>query len=93
MEKPVRIKILDHEYMIRGDGNIDLIHEIAEFVNNKFKEVKDNTENLSEKRTAILVAFNIASEFFQQKKERENLMLDIQNRAQSLNFQIDSIIR
>ena len=93
MEKPVRIKILDHEYMIRGDGNIDLIQEIAEFVNNKFKEVKDNTENLSEKRTAILVAFNIASEFFQQKKERENLILDIQNRAQSLNFQIDSIVR
>ena len=79
--------------MIRGDGNIDLIQEIAEFVNNKFKEVKDNTENLSEKRTAILVAFNIASEFFQQKKERENLILDIQNRAQSLNFQIDSIVR
>ena len=93
MEKPVRVKILDHEYMIRGDEDEELIQEIAEFVNDKFKEIRDNTEKLSEKRTAILAAFNIASEYFQLQKERDNLISDIQKRAQSLNFQIDSIIR
>jgi len=93
LEKPVRVKILDHDYLIRGDEGEEQTKEIAEFVNSKFKEVRENSENLSEKKTAILAAFNIASEYFQLKKERDNLMLDIQKRAQSLNFQIDSIIR
>ena len=93
MEKPVRVKILDHEYLIRGDEDEEQIQEIAEFVNDKFKEIRDNTEELSEKKTAILAAFNVASEYFQLKKERDNMILDIQRRAQSLNSQIDTIIR
>jgi len=93
LEKPVRVKILDHEYLIRGDEDEKQIQEIAEFVNDKFKEIRDNTEELSEKKTAILAAFNVASEYFQLKKERDNMILDIQRRAQSLNSQIDTIIR
>jgi len=93
LEKPVRVKILDHEYLIRGDEDEEQIQEIAEFVNDKFKEIRDNTEKLSEKKAAILAAFHIASEYFQLQKERDNMILDIQSRAQSLNFQIDSIIR
>ncbi len=92
MKKPVRVKILDHEYLIRGDEDEDQIKEIAEFVNDKFIEIRDNTENLSEKKTAILAAFNIASEYFHIRKDRDKVILDIQKRAQSLNFQIDSII-
>lgn len=87
------MKILDHEYLIRGDEDEEQIQEIAEFVNDKFKEIRDNTEKLSEKKTAILAAFNIASEYYQLKKERDNIILDIQRRAQSLNFQIDTIVR
>jgi cell division protein ZapA len=93
LEKPVRVKILDHDYLIRGDEDEERIQEIAEFVNDKFKEIRDNTEKLSEKKTAILAAFHIASEYFQLQKERDNMILDIQRRAQSLNFQIDTIIR
>ena len=93
MEKPVRVKIFDHEYLIRGDEDEEQIREIAEFVNDKFNEIRDNTEELSEKKTAILAAFHIASEYFQLQKERDNMILDIQSRAQSLNFQIDTIIR
>ena len=93
MEKPIRVRILDHEYLIRTDGDEAEVHEIAQFVNNKFREVKDSAGGLSERKTAILAAFDIASEYFQLLKNRDHLVKDIQKRARALNYQIDSVIR
>ena len=44
-------------------ADIEQIHKIAEYVNEKLREIKNNTEDLSEKKTAILAALNIASEY------------------------------
>jgi len=93
LEKPIRVKILDHDYLIRTDGEEAEVQKIAQFVNNRFREIKDSTEALSERKTAILAAFDIASEYFQLLKDRDHLIKDIQKRAQALNYQIDSIMR
>ncbi|MDY6880292.1 MAG: cell division protein ZapA [Desulfatiglans sp.] len=89
--KPVRIKILDHEYLIRGQEDEEYIQAIAEFVNHKFEEIIDSTDGLSERKTVILAAFDIASEYFQLKKNCDGLVSDIENRVQILNNRIDSI--
>ena len=92
MEKPIRVRILDHEYFIKSDEEEELVQEIAQFVNDKLTEIRDNTERLSEGKTAILAAFHIASDYFQILKNSNDLVRDIQKRAQSLNNQIDSIL-
>ncbi len=72
MEKPVKVKILDNEYLIKSDEeDIEKVYKIAEYVNKKIKEINDNSEGLSEKKTAILTALNIAGEYFQILKERD----------------------
>ncbi len=91
MDQPVRVKILDHEYLIRSEEGEQQIQQVAEFVNERFKEIKDNTQDLSETKTAILAAFHIASEYFQALKDRDDLAKEIQDRARALNLQIDSI--
>lgn len=93
MEKPIRVRILDHDYLIKTDGEESEVQKIAQFVNNRFREIRDGTEALSERKTAILAAFDIASEYFQLLKDRDQLVKDIQKRAQALNYQIDSIMR
>ena len=91
MEKPIRIKLLDHEYFIRSDENEEWVKNIAQYIHDKFGEIKENTEGLSETKTAILAAFDIASEYFQLLKARDDLVENIERRAQALNSHIDSI--
>ena len=91
MERPIKVKILDHEYLIRSDETEEYVQTIAQFVNEKLQEIRDNTQGLSEMKTAILAAFDIASEYFQLAKERNDVVMDFQRRARALNYQIDSV--
>ena len=92
MEKPVRVRILDQEYLIKSDESEERVQEIAQFVNEKLREIRDNTDRFSETKAAILAAFHIASEYFQELKNQDDLKKDVQERARSLNYRIDSIM-
>ena len=87
----VKVKILDHEYHVKSEEDIEQVHRIAEYVNEKLREVKENAAGLSEKKTAILTALNIASEYFQLLKERDELLANIQQRTRAMIYNIDSM--
>ncbi len=91
MEEPVKVKILNQEYLIKTEEDTEQVYKIAEYVNEKLKEIKDNAEGLSEKKTAILAALNIASEYFQVLKERDDLSANIRQRTKALIYNIDSV--
>jgi len=88
--KPVRVRIRDHEYLIRSDENEEQILRIAGYVNDKLKEVENLTEGLTERKTAILAALHIASEYFQVLKEREEMLATIRKQTEALIDHIDS---
>ena len=91
MEKPVKIRILDNEYLIKSEEeDIEKVYKIAEYVNEKAKEINDNSEGLSEKKTIILTALNIASDYFQVLKERDDMSANISQRSKALIHNIDS---
>lgn len=92
MEKPIRIKLLDHEYLIKSDEEEVHIQNIAQFVDGRLRAIKEKADGLSERKAAILAAFDIASEYFQVLKEHDDLIKDIQRRARALNYQIESVI-
>ncbi len=92
MEKLIRVRILDHEYLIKSDVDEVEIQEIARYVDNKLREIKSETNGLSEKNIAILAAFDIANEYFQVRKKGVDVVKNIQKRAALLNHQIDSIV-
>ena len=88
-----KIRIRNHDYFLQGDENEESILRLAQYVNDKLKEVEENTEGLSEKKAAILAALNIAGEYFQILKERDELLSNIRERTQALVQTIDSAIR
>jgi len=90
--EPVKIRIREHEYIVRGGENEGDVHRIAEYVNNKMEEIQGGTAGLSEKKTAILAALNIAGEYFQLLKERDELLDKIRRRTESMIGNIDSAI-
>lgn len=91
MEKPIRIRILDHEYLLRSDEDEVFVKKIAEFVNERLDKIRNSAENLTESKAAILAAFYIASDYFQLRKERDEVVKKFDERVRSLNFQIDSV--
>lgn len=90
--QPVKVKILDQEYLIKSEEDSEQVYKIAEYVNEKLREIKDNTEGLSEKKVAILAALTIASEYFQLLKERDDLSANIRQRTKTLIYTIDSVM-
>lgn len=93
MTQPIKVRILDHEYLIKSDEDVEQVFKIAQYVNEKLEEVNDTNKGLSVKKTAILTALNIASEYFQIQKERDELLTEIRQRAKTLIYNIDSVMR
>lgn len=92
MGQPVKVVILDQEYLIKSDENPEEVYKIAAFVNEKLDEVRGNSGGLSDKKIAILTALTIASEYFQLLNEREKLSTDIHQRMQKIMIEIDDVI-
>jgi cell division protein ZapA len=88
--EPVRVRIRDHEYLVRSDGNAEQISRIAEYVNDKLKEAEDLTEGLTERKMAILAALHIASDYFQLLRERDEMLAAIRKQTEALIDHIDS---
>ena len=94
MDRSIKIKILDNEYLIRSKGpnDSDNVYKIAEYVNEKLRETDENSTGISEKKAAILTALNIASDYFNLLDERNKLLEEIQKKSQSLISVINSKI-
>jgi cell division protein ZapA len=89
---PVKVRIRNAEYLVRGEENEQQVQRIADYVNDKLKEIEQGAQGLSEKRTAILAALDIAGDYFQILKEKENLLTSVRQRTQSLIRSIDSVL-
>ena len=92
MVQTIKVKILDHEYLVKSEEDAGQVKKIAEYVNEKLQEIKDNTKDLPEKKAAILAALNIASEYFQIVRERDELLASIKQRTEAMNYNIDSVM-
>jgi cell division protein ZapA len=64
----VKVNIYGQTYNIRGDAPPEYILELAEYVNGKMEEVSRNVTISNSLQIAILVALNIADEYYQLKK-------------------------
>jgi cell division protein ZapA len=90
--EPVKVRIRNAEYLVQSEENEQQVQRIADYVNDKLKEIEEGAEGLSEKRTAILAALDIAGDYFQVVMERENLLSSLRERTQSLIRSIDSAL-
>jgi len=69
----VKIKIYGTEYPIRGDSDAEYIEEIAQYVDQKMREIDRKTHSGSSLKVAILAALNIVDELFRCRSENQLL--------------------
>ncbi len=91
MANRVKVRILDNEYIIESDLNKDEIKEVAQLVDDKCREIRDNLPGLPDKRIAILAAFEIASDYLKLLRKKEDSIKDIKQKVQAMTYQIDSV--
>lgn len=67
----VTVDIYGETYTIVGRENAEHVRHVANIVNDKMKEIKDQGPNLDTKRLAILTAVNVVNENLKLEEERD----------------------
>lgn len=86
----VRVRVHDQEYLLLSEEGKDQAHRIADYLNRKLEEIERQSEGLSEKKTIILAALNIAGDYLHAVSERDELSAEIRQRTEALIYHIDS---
>ncbi len=87
--KRVPIEVLGHQYFVRTDGDEEHVRRVADYVNNKSKEIMEATHTISTVDLFIKVAINLADELLQERSAREMLREQVAQEVQDLIRGID----
>ena len=81
----LRVSIFGAEYVLKADENEEYVKKIANYVDQKMREIDRSQAIDSNLKIAILAALNIADELFQDKKYRDRILLQVNEESRKLN--------
>lgn len=74
VKNKVKVEILGVEYTMKGTANPDHIKALADYVDQKMKQVNSKNPHLPVSRIAVLTALNIADELSKLQEDYDNLI-------------------
>lgn len=91
MEKgAVEVFILGQRYSIKGDAPEDYIRRLADYVNDRIKEIYENSPGITPLKASILAAITIADELHRLKEEQIEVTKSIEEKAKALSSLFDN---
>ncbi len=87
----VRVEIFDQAYNLRG-SDPEYILRLAEYVDNKIRQVAMQASTVDAVRLAVLAALNIADELQTLKRKYESVSNVYTERASSLSGVLDEVL-
>jgi len=85
----VEVYILGQKYTIKGDAPEEYIQQLANYVQEKIKEVYNNSPSITPVKASILAAITIADELHKLRNEEDNLTKSIEEKAGELTRLFD----
>ncbi|NIM19952.1 MAG: cell division protein ZapA [Candidatus Latescibacteria bacterium] len=82
--KATTVHIMGREYKIKGFADKNYIIKVAEYVDEKMRELSKNSSLASHDKIAILAALNIADELFQERQKMSETFSSIERKADDL---------
>src|SRR5437660_12182360 len=67
----IKVEIYDQAYTVRSDGDPEYLRELAEYVDQRMREISSGTLTVDSRKVAILAALYIADELHQLRKIHE----------------------
>lgn len=81
----VEVQILGQNYSIKTDEDEAYIKALAQYVDEKLKEIYSVAPNINHVKAAIMAAFGIADELFKLRVEQKNLDKMIEEKTKILS--------
>ena len=91
--KPVRVSILDKEYLIScPDDEREQLYAVVDFVNEKLLEVKGSGNVIGTERVVIMATLNIANELLAYKRKNKDYTESVDSIVKRLQTKIDGVL-
>ena len=85
----LKVRIYGAEYAIRGQADTNYIKAVAEYVDQKMREIDQNVRVDSSLKIAILASLNIADELFRERAAKEHIRTQLEDKIKELSSLID----
>jgi cell division protein ZapA len=93
MTPTIRVEIYNQTYNIRSDGDSEYITELAEFVDNRMREISSGTLTVDSLKVAILAALHIADELHRLKRLHEQADSQLASRSAECAEMLDRLLK
>ncbi|APF19401.1 cell division protein ZapA [Caldithrix abyssi] len=88
----IRVNIFGSEYTLVSDNDENYVREIAQYIDQKMREIDKNQSIKSTVKIAILTALNVADELFQERLYRQKLLSQLDEEAKKLNRELAEFV-
>ncbi|MFH0977576.1 MAG: cell division protein ZapA [Spirochaetota bacterium] len=89
MESRVKVNIYGNEYSIMGEAEPEYILKLAEYIDNKMKEIGKSVTSGNIAQLAILAALNIADEYLQLQSIKSDVTGEMEQKTKALISMLD----
>ena len=93
MKKTHEISILNQKFVLKSEDDEKYLHKIADYVNQKAYEIQANAQSVSTLRVALLVALNLADEYFKLQKKQKEKSEHLEIEVQKLIAMVDEAVK
>jgi len=90
VDRLISIELFGQAYTFRASGQVSQPEEVANYVAGEVEKAVAAGETPSKLDTVILAALNMANDYFEMRRSRQNLVRDIEKRCKILIEHIDA---
>ncbi len=87
--KSTDIYILGQKYTIRGDASEEYMKRLADYVDEKIREVLKHSPTLTPLKATIIASINIADELFKLKMKEKELLTLLEEKTSAIHSILD----
>ena len=89
----IRVEIYNQTYNIRSDGDSEYVTSLAEFVDQRMREISSGTLTVDSLKVAILAALHIADELHRLKRLHEQADSQLASRCAECAEMLDRLLK
>ncbi len=89
----IRVEIYNQTYNIRSDGDSEYVNSLAEFVDNRMREISTGRLTVDSLKVAILAALHIADELHRLKRLHEQADSQLAARSAECAEMLDRLLK
>jgi cell division protein ZapA len=89
----IRVDIYDQSYTVRSDGDPAYLKQLAEYVDQRMREISSGTLTVDSRKVAILAALYIADELHQLRRSHEAADEQLATRSAECSEMLDRLLK